>query len=116
MQAHVQPSPAEPSLTQGRLCIAAAAVLWSLSGVAVKTVRIDEIGFAFWRSLGAGLAMLAIIGASPERASGVYRWCPAVADFRTLYYPWRGCGTVRFVCDNERSPYSSKSRSSVRGP
>jgi hypothetical protein len=39
------------------------------------------------------LAMLAIIGSSPERASGVYKWCPAVADFRTLYYPWRGSGT-----------------------
>jgi hypothetical protein len=39
------------------------------------------------------LAMLAIIGSSPERAGGVYKWCPAVADFRTLYYPWRGSGT-----------------------
>jgi hypothetical protein len=39
------------------------------------------------------LAMLAIIGSSPERTSGAFRWCPAVADFRTLYYPWRGCGT-----------------------
>ena len=39
------------------------------------------------------LAMLAMIGSSSERASGGYKWCPAVADFRTLYYPWRGCGT-----------------------
>lgn len=39
------------------------------------------------------LAMLAIMGSSSERASGTYMWCPAVADFRTLYYPWRGCGT-----------------------
>jgi hypothetical protein len=39
------------------------------------------------------LAMLAILGSSSERASGEYRWCPAVADCRTLYYPWRGCGT-----------------------
>jgi hypothetical protein len=39
------------------------------------------------------LAMLSVIGSSAERASGLYKWCPAVADFRTLYYPWRGCGT-----------------------
>jgi hypothetical protein len=39
------------------------------------------------------LVMLAMIGSSSERASGSYKWCPAVADFRTLYYPWRGCGT-----------------------
>jgi hypothetical protein len=39
------------------------------------------------------LAMLAILGSSSERASGEYRWCPAVADCRTLYYPWRGSGT-----------------------
>lgn len=39
------------------------------------------------------LAMLALLGASPERATGAYKWCSAVADFRTLYYPWRGSGT-----------------------
>ena len=39
------------------------------------------------------LAMLAMIGSSPERASGAYKWCLPVADFRTLYYPWRGSGT-----------------------
>ena len=39
------------------------------------------------------LAMLAMIGSSPERATGGFKWCPAVADFRTLYYPWRGSGT-----------------------
>lgn len=39
------------------------------------------------------LAMLAILDSSPERTSGSYRWCPAVPDFRTLYYPWRGSGT-----------------------
>jgi hypothetical protein len=39
------------------------------------------------------LAMLAMVGSSPERATGGYKWCPAVADFRTLYYPWRGSGT-----------------------
>ncbi len=39
------------------------------------------------------LAMLAMIGSSPERSSGVFKWCPAIADFRTVYYPWRGSGT-----------------------
>src|SRR6266571_571306 len=33
------------------------------------------------------LAMLATLGSSPDRASGGYSWCPAVPDFRTLYYP-----------------------------
>jgi hypothetical protein len=39
------------------------------------------------------LAMLAMIGSSPQRTTGAYKWCPAVPDFRTLYYPWRGCST-----------------------
>jgi hypothetical protein len=39
------------------------------------------------------LAMLALIGSSPERTTGGFKWCPAVPDFRTLYYPWRGSGT-----------------------
>ena len=38
------------------------------------------------------LAMLAMIGSSPERTSGGFKWCPAVVDCRTLYYPWRGSG------------------------
>jgi hypothetical protein len=39
------------------------------------------------------LAMLAILGSSVERAGSAFKWSSAVADFRTLYYPWRGCGT-----------------------
>ena len=39
------------------------------------------------------LAMLALIGSSSERTTGGFKWCPAVPDFRTLYYPWRGSGT-----------------------
>ena len=39
------------------------------------------------------LAMLAMLGSSRERATDMFRWCPAVADVRTLYYPWRGCST-----------------------
>jgi hypothetical protein len=39
------------------------------------------------------LAMLAIIGSSPVRSTKGFRWCHAVTDCRTLYYPWRGSGT-----------------------
>jgi hypothetical protein len=39
------------------------------------------------------LAMLSIIGSSTEKASHGFKWTPAVADCRTLYYPWRGSGT-----------------------
>ncbi|MBV8977349.1 MAG: hypothetical protein JOZ13_08205 [Alphaproteobacteria bacterium] len=37
--------------------------------------------------------MLAILGSSSERATGDFKWSPAVPDFRTLYYPWRGSST-----------------------
>jgi hypothetical protein len=39
------------------------------------------------------LAMLAVLNSSAERVSRGFSWCPAVPDFRTLYYPWRGSGT-----------------------
>ena len=40
------------------------------------------------------LAMLAILGSSPERTSAMRSsGVPSCPDFRTLYYPWRGCGT-----------------------
>jgi drug/metabolite transporter (DMT)-like permease len=42
----------------GIALLIAASILWSLSGVAVKVVRVDSIAFAFWRSAGAALAML----------------------------------------------------------
>jgi drug/metabolite transporter, DME family len=42
----------------GIALLIAASVMWSLSGVAVKVVRVDSIAFAFWRSAGAALAML----------------------------------------------------------
>ena len=49
-----------------------ASVLWSVSGVAVKTIRMDPIGFAFWRSLAAGISMIALLpfsrGAKPQAA------------------------------------------------
>lgn len=45
----------------GVAMLIAASALWSLSGVAVKLVKMDAIGFAFWRSLAAGVAMLALL-------------------------------------------------------
>jgi drug/metabolite transporter (DMT)-like permease len=44
-----------------------ASVMWSLSGVAVKTVHMDAIGFALWRSVAAGLAMAAMLPFSRGR-------------------------------------------------
>lgn len=57
----------------GILLLLAAATLWSLSGVAVKVLRIDApVSFVSWRSLGAALTMLAIL------PFGRGRWPPAV--------------------------------------
>jgi len=39
------------------------------------------------------LGMLALICATKEQTSNGFTWCPALLDFRTLYYPWRGTGT-----------------------
>lgn len=39
------------------------------------------------------LAMLSVLCASDEQTTNGYTWCPAVRDFRTLYFPWRGSGT-----------------------
>jgi DME family drug/metabolite transporter len=66
---HVQQASSELSLTQGRVCIALAAVLWSLSGGFTKFltgVMVQEHGFdevsalqiAFYRVLFAGLVLL----------------------------------------------------------
>lgn len=64
------PAPSHlPSPLQGRLCILAAAVLWSLSGAFVKILReptalglgtppVHELLIAFYRTLFAGLAIL----------------------------------------------------------
>lgn len=42
------------------LMLLVAAVLWSISGVAVKLVKIEPVPFAFWRSVGAAAFMLAV--------------------------------------------------------
>ena len=49
----------------------AASVMWSISGVALKVLRVEPVGFAFWRSLGAGACMAALLpfsrGVAPQK-------------------------------------------------
>src|SRR5436190_18207966 len=49
------------SRAAGVAMLVAASVLWSLSGVVVKVVKIDAIAFAFWRSLAAATVMLLLL-------------------------------------------------------
>ena len=39
------------------------------------------------------LAMLAVLGSAAPEVEKKHRFCAAVPDFRTLYFPWRGGGT-----------------------
>lgn len=55
----------------GVLMLIAASILWSVSGVAVKKINMDPIGFAFWRSLAAGVSMIALLPFSRGRAPAV---------------------------------------------
>ncbi|WP_428940281.1 DMT family transporter [Fontivita pretiosa] len=50
----------------GVALLVATSILWSLSGIFVKTVNIDSIAFAFWRSLAAGAAILPLIWLSRQ--------------------------------------------------
>ena len=61
----------------------AASVLWSLSGVVVKVVRIDSIAFAFWRSAVAAAVMLLLLPLGRGRRPPV-RWMLASAALYTL--------------------------------
>ncbi|MGP0063038.1 MAG: DMT family transporter [Isosphaeraceae bacterium] len=45
-------------MTKGRLCVLAAAVLWSTGGVISKSLELDSLTIAFYRGLFAGLALL----------------------------------------------------------
>ena len=51
----------EPSARRGRLFVLAAAMLWSVSGVATKSIDLDSGSIAFYRSLFAGLSLLAFV-------------------------------------------------------
>jgi len=50
----------------GVALLVATSILWSLSGVFVKSVNIDSIAFAFWRSLAAGVAILPLVWLSRQ--------------------------------------------------
>ncbi|QEH34725.1 EamA-like transporter family protein [Aquisphaera giovannonii] len=51
--------------TRGRAFVLAAGILWSLGGLLGKSVAMDPLGIAFYRSLFAGLALLPLV--SPRR-------------------------------------------------
>ncbi|HZN67641.1 MAG TPA: EamA family transporter, partial [Tepidisphaeraceae bacterium] len=50
-----------PSRVLGVFLLLLASVLWSLSGVVVKVVRIDSVAFAFWRCVGAAAIMVLLL-------------------------------------------------------
>ena len=78
----VEPALAPPRQRRGRgvgvLMLIAASVLWSVSGVAVKWVNMDAIGFAFWRSLAAGAGMALLLPLSRGSAPDA-RWMTLAA-------------------------------------
>ena len=57
-----------PSSTRtGRLFIAAAALLWSSGGLAIKLVPLPAVGVVFWRSLLAAVFLILVFRPSRER-------------------------------------------------
>lgn len=57
-----------PSSTRtGRLFIAAAALLWSSGGLAIKLVALPAVGVVFWRSLLAAVFLILVFRPSRER-------------------------------------------------
>ena len=77
------PSGPEPSRTTGVVLLIVASVLWSLSGVVVKVVRIDSLAFAFWRSLAAAGAMALLLPLGRGRLPPL-RWMLASAALYTV--------------------------------
>jgi drug/metabolite transporter (DMT)-like permease len=55
------PAAPAPSRATGVALLVVASVLWSLSGVVVKVVRLESIAFAFWRSLAAAAVMALLL-------------------------------------------------------
>jgi drug/metabolite transporter (DMT)-like permease len=64
---------------RGALLIAAAAILWSTGGLAIKLVPLSAVGVVFWRSLVAGVFLLAVF--RPSRA----RWRHAAPSTVVVY-------------------------------
>jgi drug/metabolite transporter (DMT)-like permease len=64
---------------RGALFIAAAALLWSTGGLAIKLVPLAAVGVVFWRSLVAGVFLLAVF--RPSRA----RWRHAAPSTVVVY-------------------------------
>jgi len=64
---------------RGALLIAAAAILWSTGGLAIKLVPLSAVGVVFWRSFVAGIFLLAVF--RPSRA----RWRHAAPSTVIVY-------------------------------
>jgi drug/metabolite transporter (DMT)-like permease len=64
---------------RGALLIAAAALLWSSGGLAIKLVPLGALGVVFWRSFVSGLFLLAVF--RPSRA----RWRHAAPSTVVVY-------------------------------
>jgi drug/metabolite transporter (DMT)-like permease len=64
---------------RGALLIAAAALLWSTGGLAIKLVPLSAVGVVFWRSAVAGVFLLAVF--RPTRA----RWRHAAPSTVIVY-------------------------------
>lgn len=56
-----------PNPRTGRLLIAAAALLWSSGGLAIKLVPLPAVGVAFWRSLLTAMFLIAVLRPGPDR-------------------------------------------------
>ena len=67
------------SARRGRLLIAAAALLWSTGGLAIKLVPLPALGVAFWRSLVSAIFLLVVF--HPSRA----RWRHASFSTTLVY-------------------------------
>jgi drug/metabolite transporter (DMT)-like permease len=67
----------------GVAMLIAASLLWSLSGVVVKVVKIDAIAFAFWRSAAAAGVMLLLLPLGRGKLPPL-KWMLASATLYTL--------------------------------
>jgi drug/metabolite transporter, DME family len=72
-------SQAPPSPGQGRFLVAAAALLWSSGGLAIKLVPLSAFGVAFWRSFVSAIFLLIVF--RPSRA----RWRHASPSTVVVY-------------------------------